>query len=410
MPRFRVVEHIIPAQNIRDRPGAVIPGHQQDLRLAVKQYIPFDNPSPQEGDVTLIGAHACAFPKELYEPLWDYIYDGMRDQKRSIRSIWIADVAQQGQSGVLNESILGNDPSLYDHGRDLLSLLNHFKIPQPLIGVGHSMGAVQIAHLSLMHPSLFAGLILIDPVIQPDNPGHRYALPSTYRRDIWPSRKEAAEKFRSSPMYRSWHPQVLENWIKFGLRDVPTKQYPISQDTTSTAVTLTTPKAQELFTYLRPSYIDKRSGVRWGNPRDEMFPEDIDNIPFYRPEPSHIFHRIPELKPIVLYIFGGNSDISVPAARKEKMRTTGTGIGGSGGAACGKVQEVVLPCGHLVPMELPQESAKACTAFIDTALSYWTSESVRFLEAWDKIPNDELIRIDTQWEDNIGHLPKRPKL
>ncbi|CAG8183897.1 unnamed protein product [Penicillium salamii] len=374
MSRFRVVEHIIPAHN----------------------YIPFDNPSPQEGDVTLIGAHACAFPKELYEPLWDYIYDGMRGQNRSIRSIWIADVAQQGQSGVLNESILGNDPSLYDHGRDLLSLLNYFKIPQPLIGVGHSMGGVQLAHLSLMHPSLFTGLILIDPVIQPDNPSHRYALPSTYRRDIWPSRKEPPKNF--------------ENWIKFGLRDVPTKQYPISQGTTSTAVTLTTPKAQELFTYLRPSYIDKRSGVRWGNPRDEMFPEDIDDIPFYRPEPSHIFRRIPELKPIVLYIFGGNSDISIPAARKEKMRTTGTGIGGSGGAACGKVQEVVLPCGHLVPMELPQESAKACTAFIDTALSYWTSESVRFLEAWERIPNDELIRIDTQWEDNIGHLPKRPKL
>ncbi|CAG8403952.1 unnamed protein product [Penicillium salamii] len=337
MPRFRVVEHTIPAQNIRERPGAVIPGHQQDLRLAVKQYIPFDNPSPQEGDVTLIGAHACGFPKELYEPLWDYIYDDMRCQNRSIRSIWIADVAQQGQSGVLNESILGNDPSLYDHGRDLLSLMNHFKIPQPLIGIGHSMGAVHLAHLSLMHPSLFAGLILIDPVIQLDNPGHRYALPSTYRRDIWPSRKEAAEKFRSSATYRSWHPQALENWIKFGLRDLPTKQYPISQNTNSTAVTLTTPKAQELFTYVRPSYIDKRSGARRGDPRDEMYPEDIDNFPFYRPEPSYIFRRLPELKPIVLYIFGENSDISVPAARKEKMRTTGTGIGGSGGAACGKV-------------------------------------------------------------------------
>lgn len=47
--------------------------------------------------------------QELYEPLWDDVHDCMRNQNRRIRSIWIADVAQQGQSGILNESILGND-------------------------------------------------------------------------------------------------------------------------------------------------------------------------------------------------------------------------------------------------------------------------------------------------------------
>jgi hypothetical protein len=63
MSHFRVVEHTIRGQNIRERPGAVKSGHEQDIRLAVKQYIPLDNPSPQEGDVTLIGAHANGFPK-----------------------------------------------------------------------------------------------------------------------------------------------------------------------------------------------------------------------------------------------------------------------------------------------------------------------------------------------------------
>lgn len=47
--------------------------------------------------------------KELYEPLWDDIYEKLRSQNQRIRAIWIADVAQQGQSGILNESILGND-------------------------------------------------------------------------------------------------------------------------------------------------------------------------------------------------------------------------------------------------------------------------------------------------------------
>jgi hypothetical protein len=33
------------------------------LHLAVKQYIPLDNPNPQPGDVTILAAHANGFPK-----------------------------------------------------------------------------------------------------------------------------------------------------------------------------------------------------------------------------------------------------------------------------------------------------------------------------------------------------------
>ncbi|KAI2908356.1 hypothetical protein CBS147371_10066 [Aspergillus niger] len=187
------------------RPGAVKAGHESELRLAVKQYIPIDNPHPKEGDVTIIGAHANAFPKELYEPLWDDIHEQLASQNRRIRSIWIADVAQQGQSGVSNELILGHDPDWLDHGRDLLFMINQFQdqIPQPLVGIGHSMGGMQLAHLSLMHPSLFEGLILLDPVIQRENPGRKFAQASTYRRDLWASREQAAAKFKSNPFYRA---------------------------------------------------------------------------------------------------------------------------------------------------------------------------------------------------------------
>lgn len=45
----------------------------------------------------------------MYEPLWDDLHDRLGKLGRKIRSIWIADVAHQGQSSVLNERILGND-------------------------------------------------------------------------------------------------------------------------------------------------------------------------------------------------------------------------------------------------------------------------------------------------------------
>ncbi|GFF51774.1 peroxisomal membrane protein LPX1 [Aspergillus udagawae] len=414
MSNFRVVEHVARAQNVRERPGAVKFGHEQELRLAVKQYIPHDNPCPAKGDVTLIGAHANGFPKELYEPLWDEIYTRLRARNRRIRSIWIADVVQQGQSGVLNEFILGDDPSWFDHGRDLLFLLNQFQdqIPGPLIGVGHSMGGMQLAHLSLMHPSLFEGLILMDPVIQRDNPSRKYALPSTYRRDLWPSRDEARAKFQSSSFYQGWDPRVLDKWVEYGLRDLPTKLYPISEDIMhgKSAVTLTTPKAQELFTFLRPSYIDERSGQPRGVPEEEMHRDDIDDFPFYRPEPPQIFRRLPELKPAVLYLFGSDSDLSSSKARREKLVMTGTGVGGSGGVSRGRVQEVVLPCGHLVPMERVQESAHASADFIDSTLSSSEPRIGKFQKAWGRVPHDERTAIDKQWESHIGVLPKKPRL
>lgn len=80
--------------------------------------------------------------KELYEPLWDEILARANQQGFSIRSIWIADVAFQGDSGVLNERLLGNDPGWHDHARDLLNLINikRDQMPRPIVGIGHSFG------------------------------------------------------------------------------------------------------------------------------------------------------------------------------------------------------------------------------------------------------------------------------
>ena len=47
--------------------------------------------------------------QELYEPLWDELYQKLKAKDIRIRNIWIADVAHQGASGALNEKNLGND-------------------------------------------------------------------------------------------------------------------------------------------------------------------------------------------------------------------------------------------------------------------------------------------------------------
>lgn len=262
----------------------------------------------------------------------------------------------------------------------------------------------------MLHPSLFEALVLIDPVIQGGNPSRPYAVPSTYRRDLWPSRAEAAEKLKASPFYKSWDPRALEKWVEYGLRDLPTKSYPDSNEAGPPAVTLTTTKSQELFTFLRSSYIDERSGLPRGIQEDELHSEDIDDFPFYRPEPRQMLQRLPDLKPSVLYLFGNKSELSTPIARQQKLDMTGMGVGGSGGVAKGRVKEVVLPCGHLVPMELSDESAKASADFIDSELTAWESRRSQFHRAWGQVPRYERTAIDGQWKTHIGPLPKKSKI
>lgn len=107
---FHTQEHILQCQHIRQYPRATINGDDDDLHFVIKQYTPHDNTKPKHGDITIIAAHANGVGKELYEPLWDELYEySKRTGSFKIRNIWIADVAFQGASGVLNENKLGND-------------------------------------------------------------------------------------------------------------------------------------------------------------------------------------------------------------------------------------------------------------------------------------------------------------
>jgi hypothetical protein len=60
---FKVEEHILECQHIREYARATALSQEDVLHLAIKQYIPFDNLEPKEGDITIIGAHANGFPK-----------------------------------------------------------------------------------------------------------------------------------------------------------------------------------------------------------------------------------------------------------------------------------------------------------------------------------------------------------
>lgn len=418
-------EHTIPCQYIREYPGATLGSQEDDLFLHVKQYTPLDQSYNQPGAITIIGAHANGFPKELYEPLWDDLSRAMRKQGQAIRGIWIADVAHQGMSGVLNEDMLGNDPSWNDHPRDLLHMINHFhtEMSRPLVGIGHSMGGNHLVKLAYIHPRLLTSLVLIDPVIQngsaaaPDKFRLSHAQASTFRRDNWPSRGEAASSVKKSKFYQSWDPRVLDLWLRYGLRSLPTAVYPKEHDSSNRSesddgpVTLTTTKHQEVFTFLRPNCdgLDANGNLivnRRTHPDLDL--GAANNYPFYRPEPPEVFIDLPRLRPSTLYIFGGQSDLSTPDLRKQKMERTGTGVGGSGGAEADKVKEVVFEdVGHLVPMEVVARCAAAAGEWLVSELKRWRGEEAEFKREWESKERRAKYTISEEWKKNIGGDPRR---
>jgi hypothetical protein len=60
---FRLDEHTINASHIRGFPRSTATHENEVLQLAIKQYTPLNNANPKPGDITIIAAHANAFPK-----------------------------------------------------------------------------------------------------------------------------------------------------------------------------------------------------------------------------------------------------------------------------------------------------------------------------------------------------------
>lgn len=338
-----------------------------------------------------------------------------------------------------------------DHPRDLFLMVNHFRqqMKRPIIGVGHSMGGNNLVNLSLMHPRLFTSLVLIDPVFQrvPSQQGNvGPAKASTNRRDRWPSRKVAEASFKRSKFYQAWDPRVLDLWVKYGLRDLPTYIHPhatpasgtppvITADistatispepTTEKEVTLTTTKHQEVFQFMRPNFVTEEfpSPSTQPNPltHPDVDPSAAPNVPFYRPEPVATFHKLPFVRPSVFYIFGDESFLSAPILKADKLAQTGVGVGGSGGAKKGRVGEITFKgVGHLIPMELVQETADACASWIGPEIERWRSLEDAERGEWAAIPSEQKSVLSEQYqkamnsgwpsEGNEEALKKKPRL
>ncbi len=410
---FHSTTHILPAQHIREYPNATATHTQEAVfKLAIKHYTPISNPQPSPNDITIIAAHALGFPKELYEPLWDDLLTQSERHGFGIRGIWIADSAHEGASGVLNENLMGDDASWFDHSRDLLHMVNHFRqeFHRPIVGVGHSRGACELVNLSLIHPRLLSTLVLIEPFIQAEAPpGPNAAGFATMRPDFWPSREIAEQKFRKSQMYSRWDHRVLDKYLEHGLRSVPTALYPASASASvpSSAVTLTTTKHQEAWAYVRPNFEPRSDDLafeRFLSP--DADPEAEGKLLTIRSEPGITVRNLPFLRPSVCYIFGKKSPMSSPKLQAEKMSRTGTGVGGSGGVSDGKVTKVEIEAGHLAAMEAVGRCAEVSAEWLGRWLRGWKNEEETVKRRGSRKSERGMMVVSEEWKELMRVDPR----
>lgn len=286
----------------------------------------------------------------------------------------------------------------------MLQLITTFRLPRPLLAIGHSFGANALVNVALLHPRCFTGLVLLDPVIghfdaRPEHLAAGIAALSINRRDVWPSREAAADAFGRSSFYRAWDPRVLDRWIEHGIRPV--------SDAVDAEVTLATSKHQEVFTYMRPSWPaydvhGKTLVVPELAPDLDAGPGDRCSYPFYRPEGPSTMARLPTLRPATLYIIGAKSSSAMPGICGDRVALTGSGVGGSGGVGTGRVKEVVHPDhGHLIPMEAPLFCAREAAAWAKTELNRWWAEERRFDE-WAAKPLADKVTVSDEYKKRLG--------
>ena len=255
----------------------------------------------------------------------------------------------------------------------------------------------------MMHPRLLSTLVLIEPVMMDEISGTPSPVPqATMRRDIWETRAKAESYLRKA--FQTWDPRALDRLVEYGLRETPTALYNSDRNQTlaSGSVTLKTTKHQEAWGYKQLN-LDPRGepGLRrllrpdW-DPTVALPP--ISN----RPEPLIAMKVSPYLRHSVLYVFGAKGPLSTLEEQEKKVTRTGTGAGGSGGAAEGTVKgHVIQGFGHLVIFERPGETARGAADWVRKWWDKWRADE-RFLQARESEKSDNgMLEVSKVWIDAV---------
>ena len=232
--------------------------------------------------------------------------------------------------------------------------------------------------------------------------GPNVALSSTFRRDLFPSRTAAEQSFRKNRFYQSWDSRALNKYLQYGLRETPTALYP---DAPSGSVTLTTTKHQEVWSFVRSNFLPAPNKRQARLLSPDLSEENMTYL-FHRPEMAMTFENLPNIRPNVLWVFGGLSALSTKEAQDQKIARTGTGIGGNGGVKAGSVERVVVEDGgHMLPFEKVEKCAAVLAAWLEKQMEDFEAVEKFYREHPSGRSERDMLVVSKLWLENVQLVP-----
>ncbi|KAI7904316.1 Alpha/Beta hydrolase protein [Cokeromyces recurvatus] len=178
--------------------------------------------------IAFLFSHSNGFHKEAFHPLMKRFLNHLRSLREydEIDITFISwDARNHGDSARINEGTYLESYRWFDNAMDTKQVIDNMELNinyDQFIGVGHSFGATCMLLCEFFYPNTFNGLCVIEPVMSMFMMDYeiRIQLPvlsSKKRRDEWSSRKECRESFLKSPFFKLLHPEVLDNYVNYGM-------------------------------------------------------------------------------------------------------------------------------------------------------------------------------------------------
>ncbi len=170
---------------------------------------------------SIVFSHANSFPAGTYRVLFGLLRE---------RGFDVSAVDRYGHDA--RYPVTNNWPHLVQHLADFATEQQQ-RTGEPAFLVGHSLGGFLSVMAAARHPGLAQGVVLIDSplisgwrasaldvakrtqVVGSVSPGKI----SRARRNTWADDAEALEHFRRKKAFARWDPEVLEDYVRHGLRD-----------------------------------------------------------------------------------------------------------------------------------------------------------------------------------------------
>ncbi len=167
-------------------------------------------------------AHATGFCAGVYSPLSGILASRLKvigmDYRGHGRTLAPADPAKLTDWNVFAD--------------DLAHFLRSFH--QPVVCVGHSLGAVTSLLMAVKNPDIVEALILIDPTMLPQHLNvclflaQKLGLTGLFpivsgaarRTKVWPSKQTVLEAYRKRAPFNKWSEGFLEAYVEFGFQEI----------------------------------------------------------------------------------------------------------------------------------------------------------------------------------------------